>query len=243
MWVLAEYLPTALFSLRAATATSSGGKTLITPTPFSVKMALLDACLRTQGEAAGRALFPALVDLDIAIRLPDQIAVNTTFTKILRKNELKNVKPTDKAAAIEDALGEGEWPFKNTIAYREYVHFAGPLWLAFEGLVPDRLIPLLLQVNYLGKRGGFMQLRSEPALADDLPGQYTRLTAGQPGGFPLGVLQLVDDFGSSITFEHANVFSAKGMTLGKERVLRHVVLPYRMARSSRSFTLYERFDD
>lgn len=242
MWVLAEYLPTALFSLRAATATSSGGKTLITPTPFSVKMALLDACLRTDGEAAGRALFPALVGLRVAVSLPDQIAVNTTFTKILRKNELKNIKPADKGAAIENALSEGDWPFKNTIAYREYVHFAGIVRFAFEGLAPERLIPLLLQINYLGKRGGFVQLWSEPVVADDVPDQHTELTAGQPAGFPLGVLQLLDDFGPNITFEHANVFSDKGITLGKERVLRHVVLPYRMARSSRSFTLYERFD-
>lgn len=242
MWVLAEYLPTTLFSLRAATATSSGGKTLITPTPFSIKMALLDACLKTEGDAAGRALFPALASLRVAARLPDQIAVNTTFTKILRKNELKNVKPTDKTAAIENALTEGEWPFKNTIAYREYVHFAGALWLAFQGLASERLIPLLLQINYLGKRGGFMQLRGEPETVPELPKDYTELTAVQHDGFPLGVLQLLDDFGPNITFDHADVYSDKSMSLGKERILRNVVLPYRMARSSRSFTLYERFE-
>lgn len=242
MWVLAEYLPTALFSLRAATATSSGGKSLITPTPFSIKTALLDACLRTEGDDAAKTLFASLVGLQIAVRLPDLITVNATFTRILRRNELKNVKPENKTAAIDAALAEGDWPYKRTIAYREYVHFAGLIGLAFAGLPIERLKPLLLQVNYLGKRGGFVQLRDEPCAVTDLPTGYTRLTLGQTDGFPLGVLQLVDDFGPAITFEHANVYSEKSMTLGKERILRHVVLPYRLARSSRAFSLYERFE-
>ena len=55
MWMVARYAPTALFSLKPAAATSSGGKTLICPTPFSIKMALLDAALsRTRDGAAGR---------------------------------------------------------------------------------------------------------------------------------------------------------------------------------------------
>ena len=67
MWVLAEYQPTTLFSLRPATATTSGGKSLIVPTPFAVKMALLDIAIRTQGLEAGRALFSALRGLRIAL--------------------------------------------------------------------------------------------------------------------------------------------------------------------------------
>jgi len=43
-----------------------------------------------------------------------------------------------------------------------------------------------------------------------------------------------------MTFDHADIYSAKRITLGKERILRHVVLPYRLARSSRGYSLYER---
>ncbi len=46
MWLIATYQPTSLFSLRPANATTSGGKTLLTPTPFALKMALLDAAIR-----------------------------------------------------------------------------------------------------------------------------------------------------------------------------------------------------
>ena len=42
-------------------------------------------------------------------------------------------------------------------------------------------------------------------------------------------------FGPKMTFEHADIYSGKRITLGKERVLRHVVLPYQLTRSSRSF--------
>ena len=42
-----------------------------------------------------------------------------------------------------------------------------------------------------------------------------------------------------MTFEHADIYSNKRITLGKERILRHIVLPYTLTRSSRSFSLYE----
>ena len=68
------------------------------------------------------------------------------------------------------------------------------------------------------------------------------MTIGVSGSFPLGVLQLVDDFGPTMTFEHADIYSEKGSDWVRSALLRHVVLPYQVVRSSRSFTLYERFE-
>jgi hypothetical protein len=51
---------------------------------------------------------------------------------------------------------------------------------------------------------------------------------------------VLDDCSPRLTFEQANVYSGKPITLGKERILRHIVLPYRLTRSSRGFSLYER---
>lgn len=42
LWVTARLTVNTFFSLRPASSTSSGGKTLLTPTPFALKMALLD---------------------------------------------------------------------------------------------------------------------------------------------------------------------------------------------------------
>src|SRR6266508_166662 len=45
-WLVAEYTPTALFSLKASFATSSVGRPLVVATPYAVKMAFVDAALR-----------------------------------------------------------------------------------------------------------------------------------------------------------------------------------------------------
>ena len=50
-WLIAAYRPVTLFSLRMTHATSKGGKTLVVPTPYSIKMALLDACFRRYSSA------------------------------------------------------------------------------------------------------------------------------------------------------------------------------------------------
>ena len=243
MWVLAEYQPTTLFSLRPATATTSGGKSLIVPTPFAVKMALLDIAIRTQGLEAGRALFSALRGLRIALCLPERIVVNSTFAKIWRINDgVRKKGKVEEKRLIAEAKVKRKWPYQDTIAYREYVQFGGSLVLAFQGMTLDDLSALLLQLNYLGKRGGFMQLQRPPETVTELPTRFAEMTASVSGAFPLGVLQLVDDFGPTMTFEHADIYCEKGIRLGKERVFHHVVLPYQVVRSSRSFTLYERFE-
>ncbi len=241
MWTIAEYQPTSLFSLRPCTATSSGGKSLIVPTPFAVKMALLDAAIRTQGLAPGQALFPALRDLRVAVRLPRHVLVNNTFVRILRVKEVKT-KGSEKEAGIARAIADRQWPFQRTIGFREYVQFGGPLALAFQGMEASDLVPLLEQINYLGKRGGFMQLLRPPETVDELPDGFTVLTESVNGAFPLGTLQMVDDCGPKLAFEQVNVYGEKGMKPGKDRVFHHIVLPYRPVRFSRGFTFYEQLE-
>ncbi len=241
MWVIAEYEPITLFSLRPATATSSGGKSLLVPTPFAVKMALLDVAIRTQGLSTGQFLFPQIRDLRIAVLPPARIVVNSTFTKILRLKEIKTAA-SEKEAAITSAKVDRQWPFQKTIAYREYVQLAGPLAFAFQSMDIEIFTSLLVQINYIGKRGGFLQLSQAPRPVQELPTGFTEITAGVGSSFPLGVLQLLDDFGETMTFAHANVYDSKGIKLGKERILRHVILPYRLAHSSRGYTLYERIE-
>jgi hypothetical protein len=226
MWTIARYQPTAFFSLKPNMATSSGGKSLIVPTPFAVKTALLDAAIRTQGLAQGKALFSDIRALEIAVRLPRQIVVNNTFNRILRA--ARSPSP-------------GQWPYQRTIGFREYVQFGGPLALAFRGMTSD-LVQLLAQINYLGKRGGFIQLLDQPEDVETLPDDFTLLTVGVDGAFPLGTLQMVDDWGERMTFERINIYSDKRITTGTHRVFHHVVLPHQPIRSSRGFTLYERTD-
>jgi len=241
MWTIAEYQPTGLFSLRPHTATTSGGKSLIVPTPFAIKMALVDAAIRTQGLERGRTLFPEIRDLRIAVRPPDRILVSKTFVRMLRIKEVGKEGKEAKNEAIARAKLAHEWPYQKYIGFREYVQFVGPLALAFQGMPSEELTPLLVQVNYLGKRGGFIQLWRLPEPASSLPDGFTILTEGIRDSFPLGVLQVVDDCGPRLTFEQANVYNPdEQIKVGHGRIFHHVVLPYQVVRSSKSFSYYER---
>jgi len=237
-WLVAPYQPSTFFTLKPASATSSGGKSLLVPTPFAIKMALLDIALRIRGKNAGAVLFPQIKNLRIAIKLPDVAVVNNTFVKIMRPHHSNKIITT--ATGLETPMG-------NTIASREYVSYHGEMALAFQGMSTDELIPLLLNVNYFGKRGGFFQLTQLPQThqwTDEMLAEngYTILTQDATGTFnPQGVLQMVDDCGEKMTFEHADIYSGKRITLGKERVLHHVVLPYRLEHSSKSYSYFKRF--
>lgn len=238
MWSIAHYTPVAIFSLKPASATSSGGKTLICPTPFAIKMALLDAAIRTQGQHEGQHLWPTIRDLRLKIALPERLAVINTFTKIVRPK--KNGPSDDDGTGLVTPLGR-------TIAYREYVSFGGTLSLAAQldsgEALPTALAGLFAHVTYLGKRGGFLQLQVLPQIVADgavNDARWVMLTTDQVSFSFRGTLQLLDDCGPTMTFEHADIYSGKRITLGKERVLRHVVLPYQLTRSSRAFSLYER---
>ncbi len=235
MWLIAEYRQSTFFSLRPANATTSGGKTLVTPTPFALKMALLDAAIRVYGMAQGEAWFPHLRDLVVAARLPQHFTVVNTFIKIMRPHK----------SGPKDTFGTGiVGPMGNTIAYREFVQYGGALWLAFETKGDVPILNLLAQVNYLGKRGGFVQFAAWKE-QDELPTGFTRLNPAPGAPFRAdGLLQVLDDCGPKMTFAHADIYSGKSISLDEPngRVLQPVVLPYRHIQSSRGFTLYERID-
>src|SRR5258707_1195529 len=129
MWITARYLPVAPISLKPANATSSGGKTLLVPTPYALKMALLDAAIRTLGLAEGERLFPFLRDLRIALDLPLDLVVIKGFSKIRRPMEIKDKKVQEQKE--REAQEKKSWPMQPTIAYREYVAYRDPFTLAF----------------------------------------------------------------------------------------------------------------
>jgi hypothetical protein len=243
MWIVAQYLPVSFFSLKPAVATSSGGKTLLVPTPYALKMALLDAAIRSLGLAEGERLFPLLRDLSLHLEPPEGMIVMKSFSKIRR--ELKDKNDPEKA---QRARARKEYPMQPTIAYREYVNYQGTFRLACQ-LADDHalaeLLPtLLMRVNYLGKRGGFVQLLEPPQTTQELPaGQFVHLTAHEPQPFAAsGTLQMLDDCGPGLTFAKVSVYSEARIILNKDRLLRHIVLPYRLQRSSRSYSQYQRIE-
>jgi len=239
MWLVARYLPVSLFSLKPASATASGGKTLLVPTPYALKMALLDAAIRLHGVAEGERLFPLLRDLTICVAAPDDLIVIKSFGKIQRL-----LKDKSNEAKAREGQARGHWPMQPTIAYREYVYSRDVFQYAFAApngdALPTNISQLLLHINYLGRRGGFMQIMEVPQSVEQLPGErFVNLTSDGGEAFRIdGTLQALDDCGKTLTFQRANIYSPDRIMLGKERILRHIVLPYRMMRSSRSYSWY-----
>ena len=234
MGLVARYAPTALFSLKPSLATSSGGTTLLAPTPYALKMALLDVAYRTLGIVAAELLWPTLRDLQVAYRPPQFATISNLFTRILKPSR-------------SDPKGPPADPYTRSIGYREYVQFSEPLGLAVTSAnsgQADCLARLMASLNYLGKRGGFVQLLAPPEELDECPAGFVVLNPpdGQGQFDARGTLQLLDDCGSGMTVAQANNYSGKSIRFGRERLSQPIILPYRVVRASKSYTLYRRLD-
>lgn len=233
MWLIAEYEAVTLFSLKLSVATSSGGKTLLVPTPYALKMALLDSACRTLGVSVAESLWEQIRGLQVAIRPAPKVVVTNLFQRIL-----KPYKKTPKPETPDFG------PFQRTIGYREYAQLVGTMSVALnlDDAQRDTFVNLFLNINYFGKRGGFMQLVNVPYVVDELPMQFVDV-ANEQGAFSVfGTLQMLDDCSPDLPFERVNIFSGVKLKDG-DRIHRNIVLPYRMTRSSKSFSLYEYVTD
>lgn len=235
-WLIANYQPVSLFSLKQGEATSTGGKSLLLPTPYSIRAALLDAAIRVLGVGEGEAAFGHIRSLALAVEPPARAVVTNLFSRVL--------KPAHD--------GGSEQVFSRTIAFREYVQLDGELGLAFGGAegALQYVRPLLPQISYFGKRGSFYQLLRPPVWSDDLPSGFVPLDGvyiedghirGQKAVVPSsGLVQMMDDWGSSLTFGKVNSFTDEKVALGKDRIRRTLVFPYRLVRGGRGFSHYDR---
>ncbi|RMF87952.1 MAG: hypothetical protein D6736_11730 [Nitrospinota bacterium] len=241
-WLIATYQPVGLFSLKYGEATSTGGKSLLVPTPFAIRTALLDVAIRVKGVAYGPEAFELIKSLRLALGLPERIAVTNLFAKVLKP---ERDRESDRA-------------FQRTIAFREYVQLSGYLEIALggESKTLEAMKPLLPHITYFGKRGSFFQLvgqvKERETEENKPPEGFVSLTGpssldgqGQgepPSAFPLGIIQRLDDWGPKLTFDQVNIYNReKGIKLGPGRVRIDVILPYRLIQAGRGFTLFERF--
>ena len=222
MWLVVAYEPVAAFGLRPSNTTSSGGKSLLVPTPYAVKMALLDRLIRYGGLAYGIDRFALVRDLTIWLRVPHAASVNRTFQKVLRP---------------------GGNPWNETIAQREYVFHAGPMMLAFGDLdteMAGELALILPSINYFGRKGGFMQYAGhteQPTAPTRSDGFVNLCAASDPDDVGFGFLQRMDDMHAGATFEDVSVFDKPRSDGG--RITYNVVLPYQLAYHGFNHTVYE----
>jgi hypothetical protein len=223
MWLYTDYTPVTAFGLRPSNTTASGGKSLLCPTPYAVKMALIDRMIRDDGLERARGQFASVRDLALHVRVPDAVAVNRTFQKVQR--------PASK---------EEVWI--STIAQREYCFHAGAMTLAIEAHDDALLHTLRLAftgINYFGRRGGFFQWSGD-SVSDRPPtaGEFVNLSVQQTAGaLAIGFLQRMDDMEPDATFDDVSIWNPKGK--GGRRSYT-VLLPYELARHGAGHTIYTR---
>ena len=228
-WLVADYQPTSLFSLKASLATSSVGVSLVIPTPYAIKMALVDAAFRV-GDTMEQCgiLLRSLVPVDVRIAPSFAAVVTNTFVKIRQEPKA----PTPKS------------PYISSIAYREVVHPLGKWSWAFDLVFCDdaligqlgRVIP---HVNYVGKRGSFIQFLGRLYRQSELGSSFTQpLAAGEFAVPPRSHVRWLDDFGPDADLETLSSFTSKPAKRGKHRRFVETVIPVGLHNTGPGFSEY-----
>jgi hypothetical protein len=230
-WLVAEYEPTALFSLKVSLATSSVGRTLVIPTPYAIKMALVDAGFRAGlGKDDCDGLLRSLAATEVRIAPPPSAVVTHTFVKVRQ----------------ESRDGDPLRPYGSNIAYREVAHLSGASLWAFDLAANDEqfaacLTMLLPHVAYIGKRGSFVRLL-RLWRATTLGVGFTQPVPSQGSWSPPPRAHVVplDDFGPEADLETLSSFTKTRPKRERHRRFVNTIVPVGIVRTGPGFTEYSR---
>lgn len=217
----ATYTPVTLFSLKDSNSTNSGAKSLFLPSPYSIKMAILNQAITIGGDLEKLSTkkskeFSWVRDTKIKFHIPEgsNFCVNNSFVKIL--------KPAREGGG-----------FQQTVAFREYIFLSHPIEIIFDiedGEAINYLKQYLHKIAYFGKRGCFFQF----VKYSDIPNEANVKIFDVHNSIS-GILQEYDDFDRLAIFDNINNFSNKSTRRRKEILS----LPLKSTGSSKSFSSYK----
>jgi len=228
-WLVLRYLPTSLFSLKMSSATSTVGRTLLSPTPYAVKMAFVDAAFRMGWKGDVGLLVADFARADLRVGMPPHATVTHTIIKVRQE-------PKDRKA------GQAYGP---AVAYREFVQFSGMMQFAFDlaTLSADAagaITAIGPAIQYIGKRGSFIQYLGVERV-QDLAGNFTQpiesLSLVAPGRMHISTL---DDFGPEANLDALNSYSATAIKRGKHRKFVQTIIPLGLINAGPGFSEYSR---
>jgi hypothetical protein len=228
-WLLADFRPVSLFSLKTSQATSSVGRSLLVPTPYAIKMACVDAGFRVGWLDVDCAAFlQSLVGVEVRIRPPNAALVTHTIVKIRQ----------------EPKTPSSGQPYASNIAYREVVHHRG-IWrwgfdlASGDDLLAERLVAALPRIRYVGKRGSFVQFLGLGRAQLVGPEFTAAIDPSRPYELPpTWQLQELDDFGPQATFERLNTFSSARVERGRHRIFATTIIPLGLVNTGPGFSEY-----
>lgn len=217
----AVFQPTSLFSLKDSSSTNSGAKSLFLPSPYAIRMAILNQAITLAGVdfETGKGKnewFKMVRDSEIGYFLEGNYCVNNCFVKILKPSRSR----------------PGE--VQETVSFREYIHINKPVEIIFT--IKDERQKIFLQkylhkINYFGKRGCFFQFVDYKDQASE-----PNVNIFEQGNYGIGILQEYDDFSDKFNFDNVNSYGGSGTVKRKKNIL---VLPLSRKSSSKSFTHYQ----
>lgn len=211
----AIFKPIALFSLKDSNATNSGSKSLFLPSPYAIKMALLNQAITLDGVDFNTVInkFTIVRDARIAYRIRGNFCVNNCFVKLQKQRSKES--------------------FKATVSFREYIYITDPIEIIFD--VPDKQAVefwkhYLYRINYFGKRGCFFQFINY----NDNPPE-ANVDKFLSENYRSGIIQEYDDFGQDVSFDMVNNYDKESKTK-RQKIL--YLLPLKRCSASKSYTNY-----
>ena len=254
MWLAISYQPTSLFSLKISTATNSAGKSLPVPSPYAVKMALLNAIITYESLETAKNSFPLIRDLELRFLLPEYWVVNNCMLKIFKmkrneyaskeKEELRKKGFSNEEIKKMESERKIRNPFQPTVAFREYLYLSSTFKIAVNVRnehyqLSDKDLKFLtewfMHINYFGKRGCFVQFAASEVIVE-LPGSYSKILQDS---IRFGVMFPMDDVekNSKATFENMSNYSTEKKA---KRIQQIHVFPFRQGAANKNFTMFEK---
>ncbi|MEW6571781.1 MAG: hypothetical protein AB1390_11540 [Nitrospirota bacterium] len=109
-WIWAEFVFASLYSYRMPNLSPSYALTSSIPSPAALRLALVDAAIRSTGKVSyGEGIFEIVKSATLEIEPPEKVAVLKFFIKRLKPSKSK------------------EKSFEESFGVREYCHFVDPL--------------------------------------------------------------------------------------------------------------------
>jgi hypothetical protein len=193
-------------------------------------MAFVDAALRLGLAGDPETLVRRLAVTPVRIGVPEHACVTGTIQTVRQETH-----------DSERKRKPGTPPYRSTIAMREFVCYQGALRLAFDvkTCAGDFVAPLLQiapAINYLGKRGSFIQYLS--VVRQNHLGPVFTQPADDVGLSARGQRATLDDFGEQASFHALNSFTSAALRRGIDRRFVETLVPLTVHNSGPGFVHY-----
>lgn len=236
VWTCAKYAFAGTFSYRIPYFSSSYALSAPTPSPSTVKLALVASVINRNGNVeAGKKLFEKIRGSTVTIELPERIITLKAFMKRLKQ------KRKGQETMIITSFGELIERFESTFGIREYVIYDEPIRVYIDAPVDSvqDVLESFKLVQYFGSSDSLCTCLETNICEPDLQ-KCVRPIDSESGIFDTeGIVFLLTDFTEKATFDSVNPFSSKKMKKG-ELLQKPYFFPLETVKKEKNCTVYRR---